>query len=291
MNVKSIAAIVTLALIAFVAASSLYVVNEREQAIVVQFGEPKDTVPDPGLHFKKPFIEQVIFIDKRILSLDIRPQEVLASDQRRILVDSFARYKVVDPLKRYQAAATDRIASDLLEGIMVSTVRDVLASQPMQSIVSGQRAELMAQISSLTNQRAASIGLEVVDVRLKRVDLPIENSQAIFRRMETERQQEAAEKRAEGERDKVKITSDADRQVAVLVANAERQSQIIRGEADGRAVKIFAEAFGKDEEFFEFYRTMQAYRAALGKDDTRLILSPDSEFFKLFVNSQGGQNN
>lgn len=291
MNAKSIAAIVTFALILFVGASSLYVVNEREQAIVVQFGEPKDTVPDPGLHFKKPFIEQVIFIDKRILSLDIRPQEVLASDQRRILVDSFARYKVVDPLKRYQAAATDRIASDLLEGIMVSTVRDVLASQPMQSIVSGQRAELMEQISSLTNQRAASIGLEVVDVRLKRVDLPIENSQAIFRRMETERQQEAAEKRAEGERDKVKITSDADRQVAVLVADAERQSQIIRGEADGRAVKIFADAFGKDEEFFEFYRTMQAYRSALGKDDTRLILSPDSEFFKLFVNSQGGQNN
>lgn len=291
MNAKSIAAIVVLALIVFVGASSLYVVNEREQAIVVQFGEPKDTVPDPGLHFKKPFIEQVIFIDKRILSLDIRPQEVLASDQRRILVDSFARYKVVDPLKRYQAAATDRIASDLLEGIMVSTVRDVLASQPMQSIVSGQRAELMEQISSLTNQRAASIGLEVVDVRLKRVDLPIENSQAIFRRMETERQQEAAEKRAEGERDKVKITSDADRQVAVLVADAERQSQIIRGEADGRAVKIFADAFGKDEEFFEFYRTMQAYRSALGKEDTRLILSPDSEFFKLFVNSQGGQNN
>lgn len=291
MNAKSIAAIVTFALILFVGASSLYVVNEREQAIVVQFGEPKDTVPDPGLHFKKPFIEQVIFIDKRILSLDIRPQEVLASDQRRILVDSFARYKVVDPLKRYQAAATDRIASDLLEGIMVSTVRDVLASQPMQSIVSGQRAELMEQISSLTNQRAASIGLEVVDVRLKRVDLPIENSQAIFRRMETERQQEAAEKRAEGERDKVKITSDADRQVAVLVADAERQSQIIRGEADGRAVKIFADAFGKDEEFFEFYRTMQAYRSALGKDDTRLILSPDSEFFKLFVNSQGGRNN
>lgn len=291
MNAKAIASLVVLALVAFVGASSLYVVNEREQAIVVQFGEPKRTVPDPGLHFKLPVVEQVIFIDKRILSLDIRPQEVLASDQRRILVDSFARYRVVDPLKRYQAAATDRIASDLLEGIMVSTVRDVLASQPMQNIVSGQRAELMDQISNLTNQRAASIGLEVVDVRLKRVDLPPQNSQAIFQRMQTERQQEAAEKRAEGQRDAVKITSDADRQVAVLVADAERQSQIIRGEADGRAVKIFADAFGKDEEFFEFYRTMQAYRAALGSDDTRLVLSPDSEFFKLFVNSQGGQNN
>ncbi len=291
MNIKSIVALVVLVLVASIGASSLFIVSEREQAIVVQFGNPKRTVPEPGLHFKLPLVEQVIFIDKRILSLDIRPQEVLASDQRRILVDSFARYKVVDPLKRYQAAATDRIASNLLEGIMVSTVRDVLASQPMQSIVSGQRAELMEQISTLTNQRAASVGLEVVDVRLKRVDLPIENSQAIFNRMKTEREQEAAEKRAEGQRDAVKITSDADRQVAILVANAERQSQIIRGEADGRAVKIFAEAFGKDEEFFEFYRTMQAYRVALGADDTRLVLSPDSEFFKLFVNSQGGKNN
>ena len=291
MNAKSIAGLVVLVIAAFVGFNSLYVVSEREQALVVQFGEPRRTVPEPGLHFKMPIVEQVIFIDKRIPSLDIRPQEVLASDQRRILVDSFARYKVVDPLKRYQAAATDRIASDLLEGIMVSTVRDVLASQPMQNIVSGQRAELMDQISTLTNERAASVGLEVVDVRLKRVDLPVQNSQAIFDRMKTEREQEAAEKRAEGLRDAVKIRSDADRQQAVLVADAERQSQIIRGEADGRAVKIFADAFGKDEEFFEFYRTMQAYRAALGEDDTRLILSPDSEFFKLFVNSQGGGNN
>lgn len=291
MSTKAIAGLIAAFVLLFVGAGSVFVVNEREQAIVVRLGNPNRTVPNPGLHFKIPFYEQIIFIDKRILSLDIRPQEVLASDQRRILVDSFARYKVVDPLKRYQAAATDSIASNLLENIMVSTVRDVLASQPMQNIVSGQRAELMEQISDITNRQAASIGLEVVDVRLKRVDLPIENSQAIFRRMETERQQEAAEKRAEGQRDAVKITSDADRQVAVLVADAERQSQVIRGEADGRAVKIFADAFGKDEEFFEFYRTMQAYRSALGKDDTRLILSPDSEFFKLFVNSQAAGNN
>lgn len=290
MSAKAIAGLVSFALILFVGASSLFVVNEREQAIVVQFGEPKRTVPDPGLHFKLPLVEQIIYIDKRILSLDVRPEELFASDRRRIVVDSFARYRVVDPLKRYQAAATDRIASDLLENIMASTVRDVLASQPMQNIVSGQRASLMQQISAITNQQAASIGLEVVDVRLKRVDLPADNSQAIFRRMESERQQEAAEKRAEGKRDAVKITSDADRQEAVLIANAERQSQIIRGEADGAATKIFAEAFGKDEEFFEFYRTMQAYRLALGKDDTRLVLSPDSEFFKLFVNSNGGKS-
>lgn len=290
MNMKAIASLITLAVLIIVASMSVYVVNEREQAIVVQFGEPSRTVANPGLHFKFPVYEQVIFIDKRILSLDVRPDELFSSDRKRIVVDSFARYRVVDPLKRYQAAASDSIASNLLESIMVSTVREVLAREPMQNIVSGQRASLMDEIGTLTNERASSLGLEVVDVRLKRVDLPAENSQAIFRRMESERQQEAAELRAEGQRDAIKITSDADRQVAVLVADAERQSQIIRGEADGRAVKIFADAFGKDEEFFEFYRTMQAYRAALGKDDTRLILSPDSEFFKLFVNSQADGN-
>jgi membrane protease subunit HflC len=289
MNAKAIAGIVSLVILLILGASSIYVIDERQQAIVVQFGQPKRVIKEPGLKFKTPFIEQVIFLDKRILSLDKRPQEIIASDQRRIVVDSFARYKIVDPLKRYQAAANDTIANDLLEKILDTTVRNVLGRVEMNKIVSGERGSLMDEISKITNERAASIGLEVLDVRLKRVDLPSQNSQAIFRRMETERQQEAAEKRAEGQRDAVKITSDADRQVAVLVADAEKRSQIIRGEADGRAVKIFADAFGRDEEFFEFYRTMQAYRTALGKDDTRLILSPDSDFFKLFVNSDGAK--
>jgi len=290
MNGKSIFGIVFLLIALFVGADSVYTVDEREQALVVQFGEPKRTVPNPGLHFKLPIVEQVIYLDKRILSLDRRPQEVLASDQRRIVVDSFARYRIVDPLKRYQAAASDVIANDLLDKIMDTTVRNVLGKVQMNNIVSGERASLMGEISRITNQQAATIGLEVIDVRLKRVDLPPQNSTAIFQRMETERQQEAAEKRAEGTRDAVKIRADADRQVAVLVAEAGKQAQIIRGEADGAATKIFAEAFGKDEEFFEFYRTMQAYRLALGKDDTRLVLSPDSEFFKLFVNSNGGKS-
>lgn len=288
MNGKVIGTLVTLGIIVFVGLASLFTVSEREQALVVQFGEPKRTVTTPGLHVKLPFFEQVIFLEKRVLSLDVRPQEVLAADQRRIVVDSFARYKIIDPLKRYQAAANDTIANDLLEKIMDTTVRNVLAQQPMNNIVSGERASLMAEISRITNERAASIGLEVIDVRLKRVDLPAQNSQAIFQRMETERQQEAAEKRAEGRRDAIKIRADADRQSAVIVAEAEKQSQIIRGEADGRAVKIFADAFGRDEEFFEFYRTMQAYRKSLGKDDTTLVLSPDSDFFKLFVNSESG---
>lgn len=290
MNIKTIVLMVIGLIIASVGLSSVYIVDEREQAIIVQFGKPKRTVREPGLHIKLPVLEQVIFIDKRTLSLDIPPQEVLASDQARILVDSFARYRIIDPLKRYQAASSDAGAASLLERILQSTVRDVLASRPMPEIVSGQRVELMQQIEEITNQQAASFGIEVVDVRLKRVDLPVQNSNAIFRRMETERQQEAAEKRAVGNRDAVKITSDADRQRATLVAEAERKAQIIRGEADARAVKVFAEAFGKDEDFFEFYRTMQAYKAALGKSDTRLVLSPDSDFFKLFVNSDKAKN-
>ncbi|SDE18659.1 MULTISPECIES: protease modulator HflC [Kordiimonas] len=283
MNAKTIAGLVVLGALLLVGLSGFYVIDERQQAIVVKFGNPQRTVTAPGLHFKLPFLEQVIFLEKRILSLDVPPQEVLASDQRRILVDSFARYRIADPLKRYQAARTEVGAARLLEDAMESTVRQVLAKEPMNEIVSGQRAELMKKISDLTNQRALTFGLEVVDVRLKRVDLPQENSKAIFMRMETERQREAAEKRASGRRDAVKIRAAADRQVAEIIAQAERKSQTIRGEADGEAVKIFADAYGKDEDFFEFYRTMQAYRKSLGKDDTRLVLSPDSEFFKLFM--------
>ncbi|WP_417450785.1 protease modulator HflC [Kordiimonas sp.] len=287
MGPKGIIGLVLLSAIVITGYNSVFQVDERNQAIVVKFGEPKRTVTEPGLKFKVPFVEQVIFLDKRILSLDVPPQQVMASDQRRIVVDSFARYRIVDPLKRYQAARTDAGAESLLENAMESTVRQVLAQEPMAETVSGQRAALMTRISELTNERAKTFGLEVLDVRLKRVDLPAENSEAIFRRMETERQREAMEKRASGQRDAVIIQATADRQVAELIAEAERKSQTIRGEADGKAVKIFAEAFGKDEEFFEFYRTMQAYKKALGTDDTRLVLSPDSEFFKLFMNENG----
>ncbi len=286
MNAKTIAGLVVLGALLLVGLSGLYVIDERRQAIVVKFGNPQRTVTTPGLHFKLPFLEQVILLEKRIMSLDVPPQEVLASDQRRILVDSFARYRIADPLKRYQAARTEVGAARLLEDAMESTVRQVLAQEPMNEIVSGQRAELMKKISDLTNQRALTFGLEVVDVRLKRVDLPRENSEAIFERMKTEREREAAEKRASGQRDAVKIRAAADRQVSEILAEAERKSQTIRGEADGEVVKIFADAYGKDEDFFEFYRTMQAYRKSLGKDDTRLILSPDSEFFKLFMDKK-----
>jgi len=272
--------------LAIAALDSLFIIDEREQAIVVRVGEPQRTITSPGLHFKIPVVEQVVRMERRILSLDIAPQNVLAADQRRIVADSFARYRINDPLATYQAARTEFQQRNLLENILGSTMREVLAQQSMESIVSGERLALMQRIGALTNERARSIGLEVIDVRLKRVDLPQQNSNAIFDRMRTERQQEAAQARAEGQQQKVEIQAAADRQQAEILAEAERTSQTLRGEADADAVKIFADAFGRDEDFFEFYRTMQAYRKALGKDDTTLVLSPDSDFFKLFIENK-----
>jgi len=283
MSIKtSIAGVIAVA-VAIVAISSVFTVTERQQALVVQFGNPQKEVKEPGLYMKLPFVQQVIYLDKRIRSLDVRPQEVLASDQKRIVVDSFARYKIIDPLKTYQSARNELGAENLLEKIMESTVRQVLANEPMPAIVSGERAELMKRISEITNVQARTLGIEVVDVRLKRVDLPAQNSQAIYDRMETDRKREAAEIRAEGEEQVIKITATADREVATLKANANKLAQITRGEADAKAVKIFADAYTQDEDFFEFYRTMQAYKLALKKEDTTLVLSPDSEFLKMFM--------
>lgn len=267
-----------------VALSSMFVVTERQQALVVQFGNPQKQVTEPGLYFKTPFVQQVIYLDKRVRSLDIRPQEVLASDQKRIVVDSFARYRIIDPLKAYQSARNELGAENLLEKIMESTVRQVLANEPMPAIVSGERRSLMKKISEITNIQAGTLGIEVIDVRLKRVDLPAQNSQAIFNRMETDRKQEAAEIRAVGEEQVIIIKAGADREVATLKANANKTSQIIRGEADGLAVKIFADAYSKDKEFFDFYRTMQAYKKSLPSENTSLVMSPDSEFLKMFLN-------
>lgn len=268
---------------AFVALQAFYTIDEREQAIVVQFGEPKDQVSTPGLHVKMPFVQNLIRFDKRILSLDAEEQEVLASDQRRIIVDSFSRFRITNALKAYQAGRSEQGVVGLLESIVQSTVRQVLAREQMASIVSGERAALMQEITNITNQQAESLGVEVIDVRLRRVDLPTANSEAIFTRIRSERKREAEQSRAEGNAAKIRITAEADRKVQVILANAERDAQIVRGQADAQAVKIFAEAFSQDEDFFEFYRTMQAYRKSLGKDDTTLVLSPDSEFFKLFI--------
>ncbi len=261
---------------------SIFVVKEVNQAIVLQFGDPKKIISKPGLNFKFPFIQNVVFLDKRILNLDAPPEEVIASDQKRLIVDAFARFMIVDPLKFYISVGNERVARSRLSTIINSRIRSVLGTQELQTLLSKDRNKQMALIQDGVNNEAKNFGIKIVDVRIKRADLPQANSEAIYRRMQTEREREAKEFRAKGAEMAVTITSTADKEVTVLLANAKKQSEIMKGEGDGLRNKIFAEAFGKDPDFFSFYRAMQAYEKALIGGDTSLILSPDSEFFKFF---------
>jgi len=265
---------------------SLFTVKEINQAIVLQFGDPKKIIAEPGLQVKIPFIQNVVFIDRRILSLDQQPEEVIASDQKRLIVDAYARFKIVDPLKFYISVGDERVARSRLATIINSRLRSVLGTQSLATLLSDDRAKQMAIIQEGVNAEAKKFGIKIIDVRIKRADLPQANSEAIYKRMQTEREREAKEFRARGAEMAVTITSTADKEVTVLLANARKQSEIMKGEGDGQRNKIFANAFGKDPEFFSFYRAMQAYENALiGGSDTSLILSPDSDFFKHFGNS------
>ena len=266
----------------FVIYLSFFVVKEINQAIVLQFGDPKRVIATPGLQVKIPFIQNVVFIDRRILSLDPSPEEVIASDQKRLIVDAYARFKIVDPLKFYVSVGDERVARSRLATIINSRLRSVLGTQNLATLLSEDRAKQMAIIQEDVNTEAEKFGIEIIDVRIKRADLPQANSEAIYKRMQTEREREAKEFRAKGAEMAVTITSTADKEVTVILANAKKQSEIMKGEGDGQRNKIFAEAFGKDPEFFAFYRAMQAYERALIGGDTSLILSPDSDFFKFF---------
>ena len=263
---------------------SVFIVKEVNQAIVLQFGDPKRIILEPGLNFKIPFIQNVVFLDKRILNLDTPPEEVIASDQKRLIVDAFARFKIVDPLKFYISVGNERVARSRLSTIINSRIRNVLGQQRLQTLLSEDRTKQMSLIQDGVNNEAENFGIKIVDVRIKRADLPQANSDAIFRRMQTEREREAKEFRAKGAEMAVTITSTADKEVTVILANAQKKSEIMKGEGDGQRNKIFAEAFGQDPEFFAFYRAMQAYEKALIGGETSLILSPDSEFFKFFGN-------
>ena len=263
---------------------SIFIVKEINQAIVLQFGDPKRILMKPGLNFKIPFIQNVVFLDKRILNLDAPPAEVIASDQKRLIVDAFARFKIVDPLKFYISVGNERVARSRLSTIINSRIRSVLGTQRLQTLLSEERTKQMSLIQDGVNTEAAKFGISIVDVRIKRADLPPANSDAIYRRMQTEREREAKEFRAKGAEMAITITSTADKEVTVILADAEKQSQILKGEGDGQRNKIFADAFGQDPEFFAFYRAMQAYETALIGGETSLILSPDSEFFKFFGN-------
>ena len=271
-----------IALAGFAIYLSLFTVKEINQAIVLQFGDPKKVIAEPGLKYKIPFIQNVVYLDRRILSLDPAPEEVIASDQKRLIVDAYARFKIVDALKFYISVGDERVARSRLATIINSRIRSVLGKQSLATLLSEDRTKQMAIIQDGVNVEAEKFGITIIDVRIKRADLPQANSEAIYKRMQTEREREAKEFRAKGAEMAVTITSTADKEVTVLLANAKKQSEIMKGEGDGQRNKIFANAFGKDPEFFSFYRAMQAYETALIGGDTSLILSPDSDFFKFF---------
>ena len=269
--------------------SSLFTVYQTQQALVIRLGQPVRVISEPGLNFKAPFIDSVVHIDKRILDLEAPPQEVIASDQKRLVVDAFARYRIKDPLRFYQTLGSVNGANSQLSILLNSALRRVLGEVTFTHVVRDQRADLMARIRELVDREATAFGIEVVDVRIRRADLPEQNSQAVYQRMQTERQREAAEFRAQGAQRAQEIRSRADREVTVLVAEATSKSEQIRGEGDGTRNQIFADAFNKDPDFFAFYRSMQAYEQGLKHNDTRMLLKPDSNFFRYFTDPSGKQ--
>ena len=272
-------------LVGVVIFQSLFIVQEISQAIVLQFGDPKKIITKAGLNFKLPFIQNVVYLDKRILNLDNDPEEVIAADQKRLIVDAFARFKIVDPLKFYISVGNERVARSRLSTIINSRIRGVLGTQELATLLSTDRARQMQIIQSQVNEEAKNFGINIVDVRIKRADLPPANSEAIYKRMQTEREREAKEFRAQGAEIAQKIRSTADKDVTVILAQANKKSEIMKGEGDGERNKIFANAFGRDPQFFAFYRAMQAYEKALIGGETSLVLSPDSDFFKFFGKS------
>lgn len=267
--------------------ASTFKVTETEQVILLQFGEPRKVVnqsgkDEPGLRFKTPFVQNVEYFEKRIVDFDAPPEEVILRDRKRLVVDAFIRYHITDPLTYFQTVGSEGVARSRLGAILNAATREVLGRVDLISVLSGERAELMLQIRAQVNRQSAQFGMDVIDVRVRRADLPDENSQAVYARMNAERAQEAQEFRSTGEANKRRIISQADREAAIILAEANRNAEIIRGQGDALAARIFAQAVGRDPEFFSFYRSMQAMTEALGESDTTMVLSPDSELFTYF---------
>src|SRR5213082_1227039 len=285
--VTGIAALFVLFVVLIVGYSSVFTVSQTEQALVVRLGRPVDVVSEPGLNFKAPFIDTVISIDKRILDLENPSQEVIASDQKRLVVDAFARYRIKHPLRFYQSIGSIQAANIQLTTLLNASLRRVLGEVNFITVVRDEREKLMGRIREQLDHEADGYGIEVVDVRIRRADLPEQNSQAVYQRMQTERQREAAEFRAQGGQKAQEIRSKADREATVIIAEANSTSEQVRGEGDGERNRLFAEAYGKDQDFFAFYRSMTAYETGLKSNDTRFLLRPDSDFFRFFGNPSG----
>jgi modulator of FtsH protease HflC len=283
--VGTIAAAAVILLIA--AYGSLFTVYQTRQALVVRLGEPVRIITEPGLHVKIPLVDTVVPVDNRILDLENAAQEVFASDQRRLVIDAFARYRITDVLRFYQTVTNIEGANSRLSSLLNAALRRVLGEATLIHVVRDERASLMARVRDQLDREARAFGIEVVDVRIRRADLPEQNSQAVYQRMQTERQRQAASIRGEGSQKSQEIRAKADRDVTVLVAEAQSRAEQTRGEGDAERNRIFAEAFSKDPDFFAFYRSMQAYETGLKANDTRLVLRPDSDFFKYFGNPAG----
>jgi len=285
-----VAGIVTLVLLFFaviVGYSSIFTVSQTEQALVVRLGRPVDVVSEPGLNFKAPFIDTVISIDKRILDLENPSQEVIASDQKRLVVDAFARYRIKNPLRFYQSIGSIQAANIQLTTLLNASLRRVLGEVTFINVVRDERENLMTRIREQLDREADQYGIQVVDVRIRRADLPEQNSLAVYKRMQTEREREAQEFRAQGGQKAQEIRSKADREATVIIADANSTAEQTRGVGDAERNRLFAEAYGRDPEFFAFYRSMSAYEAGLRSSDTRFLLRPDSEFFRFFANPSG----
>ncbi len=273
------------AVVLFTIANSTFIVDQRQKALVVQFGEVMRLVEKPGLKFKIPFMQDVLSFDNRILDLGINEQEVIAADQKRLIIDAFAKYKIVDPLKFYTTVNNRLNAESKLSSILESSLRRIVGEISMVSLLSEDRNLVMSKIKEALSNEAEIFGIEIVDVRIVRGDLPKENSEAIFTRMQTEREKEARITRATGFEEAEKIKAEADKQKVIILADARKKAETTRGEGDSTASKIFANAFSRDPEFFAFYRSMQAYTQAMQGNKTTMVVSPDSEFFKYFGNA------
>lgn len=281
------ALIIAAAILGLLAVNSFFIVQQHQQALVLQFGEVMRVIKEPGLKFKVPFIQKITFFDNRVLNLSAEEKEVIAKDQKRLIVTAFAKYTITDPLKFYQTVRDEDGVGMRLNSIVESSLRQILGSVPLATLLTGERAKIMLDIQEVVNKQAADLGIKVLDVRIMRADLPKENSEAIFLRMQTEREKEAKEFRAEGAEVSSRIKATADKERQIIVAEAKLKSQITRGEGDAIATKVSAEAFGKDTDFYGFYRSLQAYKATLRKTDTTMVLSPRSEFLRFFDSIEG----
>jgi membrane protease subunit HflC len=276
--------IVVLTVLAY---NSLFFVEQRVQTLILQFGEPIRVIKEPGLNFKIPLAQNIVKFDKRILLFDNSAEEIIAADKKRLIVDAFVRYKIIDPLKFYQTVRFEAALNNRLGSVVNNSLRAVLGKVPLEAVISDRRELLMQEVSELVSQRATQFGISIEEVRIKKADLPSENSEAIYRRMQTERQQEAAQIRAVGNEKARFITAESEKQKTVLLAEAQRDSDILRGEGDAEKNKILGKAFNQDPDFFAFYRAMQAYSKALTEGDTTMVLSPKSDFFEFFGNAEG----